>query len=506
MNVPKPGDRYVYYVTNGWNPLVVVGVQGNKVVVKDVAWKTTSAFDLYDWNTFVKQGLIREDPGQLGLDDYIAAAILPEVRFSFERYAAIVHRAEWTDVASKAKRLVQEGKVTILRNAPHHIMSHVIGDGTDNNGVPDEHDVEITRSLDEQGMPTSNTIEQWNCTCAWAQFSWDRTRKWKKFEGRPCSHVIATYWKSLSTPLDTEGTPEGFQVPRGQKKPAPAPQGPMQMHLPGMPMPENLKPDTEQRSFSPTEPGLPAPGAPTPKPVPPGQLQTDQELTLPKVQESPFTTPKQQPQREQLQLFDITAPPGSSQVPQSPVSVPGGSPPTPGNPVKFPGTFSHFIPVIALRTSQFIYAADSLTEYFDAQRAAQQPIYVALTNMVALEQSGGKIPVPGANPYMVNSEGIPMYKVTELGWNPQTNAREDADVNILQGAPEQTGVYADVGPGKYAEVLDYDPALKMAYILVPLNYPQGEDARLHPHSLKGWVDFKDIRPVQAVRSPFRRKK
>lgn len=494
---PEIGEHWRF---NG-EPCEVIDVNKYQIIVQPLKGKPIAIAKDW-WKLFADQGKLVKEKQLFDMNEYIAAAILPEVRFSFERYAMMVHEADWTDVAAKAKRLVQEGKVTILRNAPHHIMAHVIGDGTDNNGVPDEHDVEITRTQDETGMPTSSSIEQWQCTCAWADFSWDRTRKWKKFEGRPCSHVIATYWKSLSTPLDVEGAPEGFQVPRGQKGPA---KPPAQQALPGVEMlPEHLKPDTEQRSFSPDEPNVSQP--PTGPPTPPQALPSNQDLTLPKVQESPFTVPKAQPQREQLQLFDITAPPGSSQVPQSPVSVPGGSPPTPGNPVKFPGTFSHFIPVIALRTSEFVYANDTLTEYFDTQRAAQQPIYVALTNMVALEQSGGKIPVPGAQPIKINSEGIPMYNVLELGWNPQTNSRENADVNLLQGAPEQTGTYSDVGPGKYAEVLDFDPALKMAYILVPLNYPEGDDARLHPHSLKGWVSYKDLRPVQAVRTPFRRKK
>lgn len=436
-------------------------------------------------------------------DEYVAAALLPEVRFTFEHYAATVHQADWTDIQEKAKRLIQEGRVTILRNTPQHIMGHVIGDGTDNNGTPDEHEVEISRH-----DPNATNIEQWVCDCAWHQFAFDRRGPWAKLEGRPCSHVMAVYWKAKSTPLDTEGMDEGYQVPNFQKRPAPPP---AQQSLPGVHMlPQHLQPDTEQRKFSPDEPGVSQPpSGPTPDqaPTPPQALPSTQDLTVPKQTEVPFQTPKQQtPQREQLQLFDITAPPGQQPVQQSPVSIPGGSPPTPGNPVKFPGTFSHRVPVIALHTSHFVYAADDLTEYFDSLRAAHQTIYVALTSMVALERSQGKIPVPGAQPYMISSEGIPMYKVMELGWNPETNSRENADVNALQGAPEQTGTYSDVTPGKYAEVLDYDPNLKMVYISVPLRYPEGQDARLHPRALRGWVSYSDVRPVSPVRSPFRPKR
>lgn len=441
----------------------------------------------------------------------IQALLLPEVRFSFEHFAATQHEGKWADVAGKAKRLVQDGAVTILRNAPHHVMAHVRGDHGEYNCEISRHD------------PQSQIIEQWNCECPWAQFAFDRTRKWKKLEGRVCSHVLAAYWKAKSTPLDMSDMEDGYETPRGQAGGA----QPGQESIPGMPF---AGPDAEaaEQEFTPQEaPTEEAPGAETPPPeeteqvsMPgtprktappphsgPSELQHNKDLTIPKQPESPYGTPKQQPpQHEQLHLFDVTAPPGMQPMPgASPVSVPGGRPPTPGNPVQFPGTFSHFIPVMTLRTSAFIVAGDAMTDYFDTQRAANQPIYVALTNLVALERSGGKIPLPGALPYGTSGEGVPLYRVMDLGWNPATGRRENADVNVLQGAPEQTGTYSDVSPGRRAEVLDFDPSLRMVYISVPLNYPEGGDVRLHPHSLKGWVDYADVRPVQVTGSPWRKR-
>jgi len=170
-----------------------------------------------------------------------------------------------------------------------------------------------------------------------------------------------------------------------------------------------------------------------------------------------------------------------------------------------PGTFSHWIPVVAIKTSEFIMqSADELTEYFEQQRKLGQPIYVALQRPVLLERSGGKIPVPGAVPYDVSKEGIPLYRVIDLEYNPATGQRENADVNALQGAPEWTGQYTEAAANRRAEVLDYDPELRMAYIMVPLHY-EGQDVRLHPHSLKGWVDYRDIRPAPGG-NPFRRKR
>jgi len=206
------------------------------------------------------------------------------------------------------------------------------------------------------------------------------------------------------------------------------------------------------------------------------------------------------PQYQQLELFDITRPIGQQPYPSAtPVSVPGKTPPTPGSPVIFPGTFSHFIPVIRVYSNEFIYSAgEDLDAYFESLDGS--PTYVTLTSDVALELSGGKIPVPGAEPYGYSDEGVALYRVVDLGFNPQTGRRERADAGALQGAPEQTGTYGNAKTGRRAEVLDYDPTLKMAYIAVPLNY-EGQDVRLHPHLMKGWVDYSDIRP--ASNNPWR---
>lgn len=411
------------------------------------------------------------------LSEFISVVLNPVPYFPFEKLAAMQHLGEWVDVAAKAKRLVQSGQVTILRNGPQHVMAHVIGDHG-------EYNCEITRA-----DPSSQVIEQWNCECPWSQFAFDRTRKWKRLEGRVCSHVLAAYWKAKATPLDMTDQPLGYQAPPGQAPGAAPGQLPLPPTGPLPPMatqPGTGQPMTGQPMPSTTDLGI------GPQPKPPY---------------NPVQIPKK-PQLEQLQLFDITAPPGMQPTPQAtPVSVPGGAQPTPGSPVIFPGTFSHFIPTLSIHVSDFIYASDALTDYFEAQRAAGQPIYVALTRMATLELTGGKIPMPGAQPYGISSENVPLYKVMELGYNPDTGMRENADVNALQGAPEQTGTYADVPPGKRGEVLDYDPVMRMAYVFFPLNYPGGEDIRLHPHGLKGWVDYASLRPlVTQQRTPFRRRR
>ena len=421
----------------------------------------------------------------------------------FERLAAMQHEGAWTDVAAKAKRLVQSGQVTVLRNAPTHVMAHVIGDHG-------EYDCEISRH-----DPASSVIEQWNCECPWAQYAFDRTRKWKHLEGRVCSHVLAAYWKARSTPLDTEEVAPGQGAAPGQRGPTPdqlklwqegekEPPRDVTRWQPGEPPPEEAAEPTEAPQPLPTQPAQPPIPPPPPPAAPPAPVPGTTPLVTGPQPQTPVVPPpspvsQPAPQLQQLQLFDITRPIGQQPYPQAPaVSVPGKTPPTPGNPVQFPGTFSHFVPVVSVRLSDFVYAAAPDVEGFLDGGGRT----VALANDVALELSGGKIPVPGAEPYDLSDEGVPIYRVADLGYNPATGRRENADVNALQGAPEQSGTFATARRGTRATVIDYDPALKMVYVFVPIDY-QGQDVRLHPHAMKGWVDYSDVKP-SAGRDPFRR--
>jgi hypothetical protein len=226
--------------------------------------------------------------------------------------------AAWADIMQKAKRLINSGNVTILRNGWNNIVAHVIGDHG-------QYQCEIGRD-----DPDSQAITTWQCECPWDQFAWGRTRKWKKYEGRPCAHVLATFWASHSTPLD-EPPPEGQATPRGQKDFVP--QTPADIPPPPPKGPGAPKPDREK---------VPAQG---------------EQMRLPMQQQGPVTPPPQQPQQqpqqqpgkpnvlppfpgEQMQLV----PPGQTRPGEAPqgqtVSVPGARPPTPFGPVQQLQTFS----------------------------------------------------------------------------------------------------------------------------------------------------------------------
>lgn len=199
--------------------------------------------------------------------------------------------AAWDDIMAKAKRLIQAGNVTILRNGQSNIVGHVVGDHG-------EYQTEISRE-----DPNSQVITQWQCECPWDQFAFQRTRQWKKYEGRPCAHVLATYWSARRMPLD-EDRMEG----QGQGQlfaPGPAVGTPSLRRPPGVPV--TVAPG-QQLSIPGIDPGTAVSTPPGPSGAPPA--------------------PNVMPQF-----------PGITE--EAPVSVPGARLPTPGNPTQYPGgTFS----------------------------------------------------------------------------------------------------------------------------------------------------------------------
>jgi hypothetical protein len=223
----------------------------------------------------------------------------------------LIKEAGWPDIQAKATRLIKSGKVKIVRNAPEIVAGVVEGDhGTYNTEI-------------QRNDPNSQAIAMWSCECKWDQFAWQRTRQWKRLEGRVCSHVLATYWQALGTPLDEEpeepqgpapGSPEGAPAPpEGVPTPTPPPSQFGQVPGGGTGMvPPGGTP-------GPQKPGVPNATAPMPEASPvPGQAPEPQSL-IPQYPHDPSLQPA-----------------------INPVSVPGQKPQTPLNPIQNPGgTFSH---------------------------------------------------------------------------------------------------------------------------------------------------------------------
>jgi hypothetical protein len=247
-------------------------------------------------------------------------------RFVFD---SMTKEAGWPDIMQKAKRLIQSGQVTILRNGWNNIVGHVIGDHG-------EYNTEIGRD-----DPESRTITTWQCECPWDQYAWQRTRKWKKYEGRPCAHVMALYWKALATPLDDYDPNEHGPLNPGQKGGPPAPPGPA--------MPTGMPQGQPEMPKQPEIPGMPSPI----------ETQGPQELAPPGPSNILPTPPMDQLAQMQPPIPGAT--PGGMPANPSVVSVPGAKMPTPFNPIQFPGgTYSkisaeEFVPPEIVRLKEDCY-------------------------------------------------------------------------------------------------------------------------------------------------------
>ena len=97
--------------------------------------------------------------------------------------AAFEFTASWRDVQAKAKRIRSEGNVEIISASPEFIVGYVQGD-------TDRYE---TRLQYEAG---TKRAAMWECGCDWALYSWGRSGRWKKYEGRMCSHALALSYEA----------------------------------------------------------------------------------------------------------------------------------------------------------------------------------------------------------------------------------------------------------------------------------------------------------------------
>lgn len=113
----------------------------------------------------------------------------------------------WPKIMAKAQRLRQQGSVLVKTNSETYVEGQVEGD----NGV---YETQLWR--DNAG---SQKISAWQCSCPWFQYAFGRTRKWKKYEGRPCAHLLALYWEGLSQPLTDAQQPQIEEQPAVEPAP-----------------------------------------------------------------------------------------------------------------------------------------------------------------------------------------------------------------------------------------------------------------------------------------------
>lgn len=434
-------------------------------------------------------------------------------RLSFLTVQAMLHGSSWDDVMAKAKRLVLNGQVDVIRNTPTLVSGVVQGDhGTYKNAIS-RHD------------PDSQVIEQWVCQCPWHQYAFMRTRQWKKLEGRVCSHVLALYMQARMTPLDTTGEEPGFKAGPGQRV---GPAGPGQMSFDDQIADQQAREQgltrdqvLQMQDQDQIEQPLPYMGEDQQGTEPPPNTPEQQDA-IPQAPEvppgspppvNPWTNlPRQQPANplyQQMTLWDATVPnaggPGLPAI--NPVSIPGGRPSSPLNPLDQLGTggintLSHLSSIVYSTATDFAwhFSKNPFEDWATSLLARGFTPRVMFKNPVHLEARGGKIPVPGAVPVGETSDGIPQYRTLDLGWNPTLQRRMNADEGGPhgRGAPELLGQFHEVQPGMQAELRYIEPKLKSAFVAVPLP----GSGPLHPKELSAWVDYDDITAHPNQRSPF----
>lgn len=131
------------------------------------------------------------------------AASLKEMMASFE------FQATWADVNSKAKRIRESGGVNIISVTDDTITAEVKGDS----------DTYLTSI---QRVPGTKQIALWECSCPWSTYSWGRSGRWKKYEGRMCSHAQAVVYQAQSEEMFGGEISENSQ-PSGEKWDFPVP-------------------------------------------------------------------------------------------------------------------------------------------------------------------------------------------------------------------------------------------------------------------------------------------
>lgn len=101
----------------------------------------------------------------------------PEFQFHFT--------GAWRDVQEKASRIRRDGHVRVISSTPAYLVGEIRGD------------TNVYQTILHRDVG-SNKVALWECGCAWAAYSWGRSGRWKKYEGRMCSHALALHYEGQS--------------------------------------------------------------------------------------------------------------------------------------------------------------------------------------------------------------------------------------------------------------------------------------------------------------------
>jgi hypothetical protein len=389
--------------------------------------------------------------------------------------------AAWDEVMEKAQRLREEGAVQVHRNGANNIVGTVQGDhGT--------YQCEIGRD-----DPSSQVITTWQCECPWDQFAWQRTRQWKKYEGRVCSHVLALFWDAQKLPLDMEYDPA-----TGQPIDPNAAMGQGSLFAPGV------------GGSTPPAPTSPAPGT-TPFPAP-------AQLSIPGIDPN-ATAPPPPPGT------NVLPPPPMPMMPP-PTSVPGAKVPTPENPTQYPGgTFSSVrVGNHQLNWQEGTYGKGLLTPEGTLHTwtcgPGGSPHHHEMLESLGREQ--------GLDHYLlIDPEGEtnldeetmehvqsidPRLKAAPDDWHfSRVAAAGDVfnnsdmvrlnveEMGIAEGKSEAHGAgeYRNIAKNSIGEVLGQDPTTGWVDVIFPIH----DSGPMQPYHIRAWIEPDKLTPMPNIKKP-----
>ena len=112
----------------------------------------------------------------------------------------------WSEVQEKASRIRGDGHVRVISASPAYVVGEVRGD---------TNIYQATLHIE----PGSRRVSLWECGCAWAAYSWGRSGRWKKYEGRMCSHALALNNEAQSRGMFGEEVTEDLDKPKWMSDP-----------------------------------------------------------------------------------------------------------------------------------------------------------------------------------------------------------------------------------------------------------------------------------------------
>lgn len=420
-------------------------------------------------------------------------------QYEFDQESDFRKTATWMDIMAKAKRLIQTGKVMLLRNGYNNIVAQVQGDhGT--------YQSEIGRD-----DPNSRSITTWTCDCPWDQYAWQRTRQWKKYEGRPCAHILATYWKSLSTPLDEDIHPANQQgSPMGQ---------------PGQQSLFNMAPQNQPMGM----PGMSEQQmGPSMGPMFPGQMQTPNQMMMPPGQQGQqMAIPGSMPGMATGMPTQAMPVPGQSDIippypmqeainqTQPVVSIPGAKTPTPLNPMQNPGTFSK----IANLPPEMEAAADAYFKQAFNMAQRGESMDTVYTTLLRSLQINVNLHLPYEDAKRLADHWRDTYQRIFLGperslgvpndprWsstytNGQMVQTRIHEVGTWQGRDESmgAGTPADIPAGSIGEVLGTDPTGLINVLFMNEATGVQQKGELEPWGITAWFFDSQLLPSK-IKAP-----